>query len=304
MFSLTELGNRLKEAREAKKMSLDDLQEITKIQKRYLRGIEEGNYSSIPGKFYVRAFIKQYAEAVGIEPEELFEEYKTEIPSTHNEELPEQMSRVQSKRDIQVNSSKIYNLIPTILIIVFIVGAAVVFYYFFVQKNTGDQASPAKQKESEAVNYEQSDKVKNQTENKNTEGKVDSSKKEAENKKTDKAKEEEKTNQDLKVVEQNGGNTTYELKNADKFELKIVSTGETWVGVTNGSGNSLFSGTLKAGENESQTLDVTNESEVKIVAGASTATDLYINGKKLEYAVSPDQFVTQNITIRYVKSNQ
>ena len=44
MFYLTELGNRLKEARVAKGFSLDDLQEITKIQKRYLIGIEEGNY--------------------------------------------------------------------------------------------------------------------------------------------------------------------------------------------------------------------------------------------------------------------
>ncbi|MDA6131043.1 helix-turn-helix domain-containing protein, partial [Escherichia coli] len=49
-------------------MSLDDLQKVTKIQKRYLMGIEEGDYSMMPGKFYVRAFIKQYAEAVGIEP--------------------------------------------------------------------------------------------------------------------------------------------------------------------------------------------------------------------------------------------
>ncbi|MFL6517543.1 MAG: helix-turn-helix domain-containing protein, partial [Bacillus sp. (in: firmicutes)] len=56
---MTELGNRLKEARLAKGLSLDDLQSMTKIQKRYLIGIEEGNYASMPGNFYVRAFIKQ-----------------------------------------------------------------------------------------------------------------------------------------------------------------------------------------------------------------------------------------------------
>ena len=37
----------------------------------------------MPGNFYVRAFIKQYAEAVGLDPEELFEEFKNEIPNTH-----------------------------------------------------------------------------------------------------------------------------------------------------------------------------------------------------------------------------
>ncbi len=71
---MTELGNRLKEAREEKGMSLDDLQAATKIQKRYLTALEEGNYDIIPGKFYVRAFIKQYAEAVGLDSELLFEE--------------------------------------------------------------------------------------------------------------------------------------------------------------------------------------------------------------------------------------
>ncbi|WP_139037439.1 helix-turn-helix domain-containing protein, partial [Bacillus pumilus] len=62
---MTELGKRLVEAREEKGMSLEDLQTVTKIQKRYLLAIEQGNYDIIPGKFYVRAFIKQYAEAVG-----------------------------------------------------------------------------------------------------------------------------------------------------------------------------------------------------------------------------------------------
>jgi cytoskeletal protein RodZ len=61
---VTELGNRLKEARLAKGLSLEDLQSITKIQKRYLIGIEEGNYSSMPGNFYVRAFVKQYQQLI------------------------------------------------------------------------------------------------------------------------------------------------------------------------------------------------------------------------------------------------
>ena len=63
------------------------MQEITKIQKRYLVGIEEGNYSIMPGTFYVRAFIKQYAEAVGLDPDEIFEEFKNEIPSHQTEEV-------------------------------------------------------------------------------------------------------------------------------------------------------------------------------------------------------------------------
>ena len=55
---------------------MDDLQSITKIQKRYLSGIENEDYSMMPGAFYVRAFIKQYAEAVGLDPDEMLALYK------------------------------------------------------------------------------------------------------------------------------------------------------------------------------------------------------------------------------------
>ena len=51
-----EIGHMLKEEREAQQLTLDDIQEMTKIQKRYLQAIEDNNFSSLPGRFYARAF--------------------------------------------------------------------------------------------------------------------------------------------------------------------------------------------------------------------------------------------------------
>ncbi|EFV79334.1 hypothetical protein HMPREF1013_00250 [Bacillus sp. 2_A_57_CT2] len=135
---MTELGNRLKEARLAKDMSLDDLQKVTKIQKRYLMGIEEGDYSMMPGKFYVRAFIKQYAEAVGIEPEEIFEQYKNDIPAQMNDDIPEKLSRVQSRKDLSGRTSKVFDILPKVLIGVFIIGLIAVLYNFLGAKDQAD----------------------------------------------------------------------------------------------------------------------------------------------------------------------
>ena len=65
MVLTMEIGENLREAREAKEISLDDIQEMTKIQKRYLVAIEAEDFHVLPGRFYARAFIKEYAQAVG-----------------------------------------------------------------------------------------------------------------------------------------------------------------------------------------------------------------------------------------------
>lgn len=303
---MTELGNRLKEARLAKNMSLDDLQTVTKIQKRYLIGIEEGNYSMMPGKFYVRAFIKQYAEAVGIEPEEIFEQYKSEIPSTINEDIPEKLSRVQSRQNVSTGRSKVFDILPKILIAVFVIGALAVAYTFFQKSNDGENTKePVDTSSKEPVKIEESDDfVKDNTE-KDKETSEDSTNKEKQVTEEETAEEEiEAPKQEITATQSSGKTTVYELKNADRFELKVVSTGATWVNILNGKGTSFFSGTLKKGENESQVIDFSKEMEAVLVIGKSTETEIYVNDEKVEYAIPPTQSVTQNITIRYLPNNE
>ena len=155
---MTELGNRLKEARLANGLSLDDLQSMTKIQKRYLIGIEEGNYASMPGNFYVRAFIKQYAEALSLDPDEIFETYKGEIPASLNDELPQQLSRVKTHKSISESNSKIFDILPKVLIGVFVIGVASLLYYF-VYKHAGDNTNESINKENEPVKIVKSENL-------------------------------------------------------------------------------------------------------------------------------------------------
>jgi cytoskeletal protein RodZ len=300
---VTELGNRLKEARLAKGLSLEDLQSITKIQKRYLIGIEEGNYSTMPGNFYVRAFVKQYAEAVQLNPEEIFETYKNEIPATHNEDLPEQLSRVKTRKTVTDGSSKIFDIIPKVLIGVFIIGAAGLLYFFFVN-NVGNNAKDSINKENEPVKFVRSENLdkKDETEKEDT--------KETEEEKNDEQKTVEETpvveapKQELTAVQNSGKNSTYDLKNADKFVVKLVSTGQTWVNVKNSSGQSKFQGLLSTTGTQSTEVDLTGDTKAVIVVGRTVDTEIYVNDQKLEYAIAPADVVQQNITIQYVPKNE
>ena len=56
---MADIGDKLRSAREAKGLSIADIEKATKIQSRYLNAIEENDFDKLPGDFYVRAFIRQ-----------------------------------------------------------------------------------------------------------------------------------------------------------------------------------------------------------------------------------------------------
>ena len=296
---MTELGNRLKEAREARGLSLDDLQDITKIQKRYLKGIEEGNYDSIPGKFYVRAFIKQYGEAVGLDPESLFNEYKHEIPSVYEEQVVEPLSRSGARKSDD-GVSKLLEMLPRIIITLVIVGI-IVLAWFFIQKavsNNDAKTAVNDKQNNEAIEYTESGSPSKSEKTNKESTKKDTT--EQQNDKNQEIKESEKT-QNIAVVATQGNKTTYKLTNADKFQLnlKVINGGKSWVGIENANNQQLLNATIT--EEAPQTLDLTNETEIRIKTGFAPALEIYVNDQKLDIPTTAN---VQNIIIQYEKSGE
>src|SRR5690625_1157039 len=115
------IGESLREAREARNLTLDDIQEITKIQKRYLVAIEQNDFHALPGRFYARAFIKEYAQAVGLDAKELLAEFDEE--EIVNDEETVQYTRLErSKRPRVAKSSSILSLLPSIIVVILVIG--------------------------------------------------------------------------------------------------------------------------------------------------------------------------------------
>lgn len=64
---MREIGRTLREARQAKGISLAQAEELTKIRLRYLMALEEGDLSGLPGRVYAIGYLRSYARCLGID---------------------------------------------------------------------------------------------------------------------------------------------------------------------------------------------------------------------------------------------
>jgi len=70
---------RLKEAREAADMTIEQVSLDTKIDKRYIKALEECHFEELPeAKVYRKNFIKLYLRAIGINPTSFVKQYTIE----------------------------------------------------------------------------------------------------------------------------------------------------------------------------------------------------------------------------------
>jgi cytoskeletal protein RodZ len=72
-------GERLRAAREQKKLSLDDVAAQTRIPQRHLTAIETGDWDSLPAPTYTIGFAKSYASAVGLDRTEIGNQLREEM---------------------------------------------------------------------------------------------------------------------------------------------------------------------------------------------------------------------------------
>jgi cytoskeleton protein RodZ len=81
------VGQRLRSAREAQGLQIEEVAARTRIPTRHLHMIERGEYGSLPAPTYSAGFIKTYARLLGLDGQGLSDEFRAEIgssaPRTH-----------------------------------------------------------------------------------------------------------------------------------------------------------------------------------------------------------------------------
>jgi hypothetical protein len=69
------LGEILREAREAKGVTLGQAEAMTRVRSKYLRALEEADWGSLPEPLYVKGFLRSYARYLGLDPLNIIAQY-------------------------------------------------------------------------------------------------------------------------------------------------------------------------------------------------------------------------------------
>jgi transcriptional regulator with XRE-family HTH domain len=90
-----EIGASLTAARQARGLELRDAEQLTCLRARYLTALEHERYEQLPGRTYTRAFLRTYANALGLHADRIVAEFDEQNPEV---ELPQPLSPTFHRR--------------------------------------------------------------------------------------------------------------------------------------------------------------------------------------------------------------
>ncbi len=136
----TTLGEKLRQAREARGISISEVAENTRISGLYLQSIENDDYRTLPGGIFNKGFVKSYAKYVGIDEQEALQDYSNLIGSqpVAIEDEPKTY-----RPQVLTNDSNSSSSIKTIIFAAVIIGLGTLGILALVNYLQGRQSEPA-----------------------------------------------------------------------------------------------------------------------------------------------------------------
>lgn len=122
-MSLSELGAYLQRHRAEQGLTLEMVEEATRIRRVHLDAIEAGRWDTLPPGVYVRGLLKTYAKTVGLNPETVQRMYLKEQPQEGPPEAREVLSQ-PLLREPRLS-------MESVLTVIFIAAAAVIGWWLW-----------------------------------------------------------------------------------------------------------------------------------------------------------------------------
>jgi cytoskeleton protein RodZ len=122
-----DFGNRLREARERRGMSLRQIANATKISVSALEALERNAISRLPGGIFSRSFVRSYALEVGLDPEETIQEFIAQFPHDSVTAGHPTSKQVEDHEAIESNRRMATTFLRLILVSVPVAGVVAYF---------------------------------------------------------------------------------------------------------------------------------------------------------------------------------
>ncbi|MFC4404515.1 helix-turn-helix domain-containing protein [Gracilibacillus xinjiangensis] len=292
------IGERLKQEREAKNLTLNDIQKQTKIQTRYLNAIEEEKFEVMPGSFYVRAFIKEYATVLELDPEALMTEYESDLPFDKEEKVV--LSRVNSskKNKAVTKTPVVFSFLPSVIVVLLVIGIIVIVWLFRQGAFDGNDPNTSDQL-TEQTDESPGSEVRMPPDNGGDEQTNDDPDGTSEDSDTQQETETE-TSITLDSFADNDLNYTLET-NEEQLTLVLETTGQNWIDLQNENGESFVYETLTA-NNSPIEVDISDFKQVYVKFGEPLSVSFSVNGTPIELpAELSDSTIPQEMWINIVK---
>ncbi len=127
-MSLT-LGEKLRQAREERGISISEVAEQTRISAHYLESIENDDYRPLPGGIFNKGFVKSYAKFIEIDEQEALQDYARLIAA--NDSGNDGELKVY-KPEVLTDDRSVGSMIPTVVVAVIILGLMTVGVLYLV----------------------------------------------------------------------------------------------------------------------------------------------------------------------------
>lgn len=137
---MASLGQELRREREIRGISLREIANQTKINIRFLEALENDHLDILPGTFFIKAIIREYAKFIGLEEHAALNKYY-ETPFIQEKEQEDEEEKGKSFSWLSKNRAKVFSYA-----ILFVFLLLVPFSYIFFFRKVEKSSPPTKPK--------------------------------------------------------------------------------------------------------------------------------------------------------------
>jgi transcriptional regulator with XRE-family HTH domain len=121
------VGELLLDARKRKNISLEEVEKVTRIRKRYLQAIEKNDWSSFSSRVYISGIIRTYASYLGVSPDNALAYFRRDFEKSEGMTFK---SKLPSLSILPETKKLLYGMIMGILLLFFIYFGYQIRMYF------------------------------------------------------------------------------------------------------------------------------------------------------------------------------